>query len=247
MSGTPCGVPLIHALRCQRDNELGSRVGRLGLREQREELTAGLREADVVAKEQASGIGRQLLVERRVCCPRLRPRCPAVMRVEEPVVRRQRGWIRRVETQVVVRHADRAVGQRLDRRRERLHVGSCVDPDRRRPGDAAVERLRERNRGPGRGKRSVLPDDESSPFGPASMSGMMSPVRSGVPSSGSLTNPGTYLLTVIGSDHVTPRSSETITAISWPFLIEPEPWKSVNTSTSRPACGPPRTTEIWWP
>src|SRR4029453_3472164 len=79
------------------------------------------------------------------------------------------------------------------------------------------------------------------------MSGMMSPVRSGVPSSGSLTNPGTYLLTVMGSDHVTPRSFETLAAISWPFLFEPEPCKSVNTSTSRPACGPARTTEIWCP
>src|SRR5215211_1124213 len=85
------------------------------------------------------------------------------------------------------------------------------------------------------------------PSGPAPISGMMSPVRSGVPSSGSLMKPGIALLTVIGADQVAPRSSLIMTAISWPFLFAPEPWKSMNTSTSRPRCGPASTTEIWWP
>ena len=30
-------------------------------------------------------------------------------------------------------------------------------------------------------------------------------------------------------------------------MFEPEPWKSVKTSTSLPLCVPARTTEIWWP
>src|SRR5262245_30950940 len=50
-------------------------------------------------------------------------------------------------------------------------------------------------------------------FGPAATSGMMSPVRTGVPSSGSLMNPGRALATVIGSVQVEPRSREIITAI----------------------------------
>src|SRR5881398_335825 len=59
--------------------------------------------------------------------------------------------------------------------------------------------------------------------GPAAISGMMSPVRRGVPSSGSLTKPGRVLATVIGADQVAPLSCETITAASCPFLLEPEP------------------------
>jgi hypothetical protein len=38
-----------------------------------------------------------------------------------------------------------------------------------------------------------------------------------------------------------------MTATSWPFLLAPEPWNSMNASTSRPRSGPPRTTAIWWP
>jgi putative transposase len=31
------------------------------------------------------------------------------------------------------------------------------------------------------------------------------------------------------------------------LLLAPDPWNSMNTSTSRPLWGPPRTTAIWWP
>jgi hypothetical protein len=72
---------------------------------------------------------------------------------------------------------------------------------------------------------------------------MISPVRSGVPSSGSLTKPGSALATVIGAVQVTPRSREIITAVSWPFLLDPEPWNSMNPSTRVPS----ESTTIWWP
>ena len=80
-------------------------------------------------------------------------------------------------------------------------------------------------------------------FGPAAISGMMSPVRTGVPSSGSLMNPGSAFATRIGAVQVTPLSWEIITATSWPVLLDPEPWKSMNPSTSVPS----DSTTIWCP
>src|SRR6266550_677865 len=81
------------------------------------------------------------------------------------------------------------------------------------------------------------------PLGPAAISGMMSPVRTGVPSSGSLMKPGMALATVIGAVQVAPRSLEISTATSCPFLLEPEPWKSMNPSTRVPS----DSTTIWCP
>ena len=40
-----------------------------------------------------------------------------------------------------------------------------------------------------------------------------------------------------------PLSREIITATSWPFLFEPEPWNSMKLSTSVPS----DKTTIWWP
>jgi hypothetical protein len=51
-------------------------------------------------------------------------------------------------------------------------------------------------------------------LGPAAISGRMSSVRTGVPSSGSLMNPGRAFATRIGAVQVAPRSWEIITAIS---------------------------------
>jgi hypothetical protein len=79
--------------------------------------------------------------------------------------------------------------------------------------------------------------------GPAAISGMMSPVRTGVPSSGSLMNPGRALATRMGSVQVAPRSREIITATSWPFLLDPDPWNSIKLSTRVPS----ESTTIWWP
>src|SRR5437899_5438684 len=62
------------------------------------------------------------------------------------------------------------------------------------------------------------------PFGPAAISGMMSSVRTGVPSCGSKMKPGKALATLIGSDQVAPRSVDRITATSWPVLLDPDPW-----------------------
>src|SRR4029450_10152505 len=80
-------------------------------------------------------------------------------------------------------------------------------------------------------------------FGPAATSGMMSPVRSGVPSSGSATKPGSAFATVIGLLQVAPWSLEIITATSWPFLFDPEPWKSMKQSSKVPS----DSTTIWCP
>src|SRR2546430_17040009 len=72
------------------------------------------------------------------------------------------------------------------------------------------------------------------PLGPAAISGMMSPVRTAIPSSGSLMKPGMALATVIGAVQVAPRSFDLSTATSCPFLLEPAPWKSMNPPTRGP-------------
>jgi hypothetical protein len=76
------------------------------------------------------------------------------------------------------------------------------------------------------------------------MSGMMSPVRTPCPVSGSKTPTVSTRLTLIGADHVTPRSVERRTETSQHVRWTPEPWNSHMAFTSVGTEAPLGTTAI---
>src|SRR4029453_2321968 len=100
---------------CDAGEECAGRVGAVGLGEQRQELADLHGRALIVADKQAPGERSLLHVEWSPDYPRLGPSRAVVVRVQEPVVGRQRGpAVRGVAPEVVVRHAECAVRADLE-------------------------------------------------------------------------------------------------------------------------------------
>ena len=155
--------------------------------------------AHVVADEQSVRERRDRQVERS----RHAALAPgdAVGGLREPVVGRKLGRARGVAAEVVVGDADRAVVAVRHRRNERLHQRVAVHAHRRRPGETAIERARERDGvAHAAAEPRVLPDQRKlRRIRLAAIEAISAPSRTGVPFSGSVAPIDCCALIVIGS------------------------------------------------